>query len=246
MRPVRIRHSIWEIVTQPSHSVDTAGWQAKMAFIELWIQRRNTHGPHWPRLVLWLSTMGLVRNMSLSSVSMESRTRRPVGWQAENWQMRSAVTAREEDRGWSFHCEQSWVGFFFVVQDGEVVLCFWVQEPSTSKRARASHFIGLPTDRNWSCFARSPCLSQGHQKTSECVGSLSPRTAHGYPKVFRRHENKKKSLRQRVDPLPSTPPNLSPRPYRTGVLYGRGRSSACSVTGPVYLEEPKQVLEKRK
>ena len=28
-----------------SHSVDRAGWQAKMASIELWIQWRNAHGP---------------------------------------------------------------------------------------------------------------------------------------------------------------------------------------------------------
>ena len=31
-----------------SHSVDTAGWQAKMATIELWIRLCNAHGPHSP------------------------------------------------------------------------------------------------------------------------------------------------------------------------------------------------------
>ena len=32
--------------TQPSHSVDRAGWLAKMASIEVWIPWRNSHGPH--------------------------------------------------------------------------------------------------------------------------------------------------------------------------------------------------------
>ena len=31
---------------QPSHSVDRAGWQAKMASIEFWIPLRNAHRPH--------------------------------------------------------------------------------------------------------------------------------------------------------------------------------------------------------
>ena len=46
MGAVCIRHSIWEIATQASHCVDAAGWQAKMASIELWIQWCNAHGPH--------------------------------------------------------------------------------------------------------------------------------------------------------------------------------------------------------
>ena len=46
MGPVRIRHSIQEIATQSSHSVDRAGWQAKMASIELWIPSCNADGPH--------------------------------------------------------------------------------------------------------------------------------------------------------------------------------------------------------
>ena len=47
MGAVRTCHRIWEIAIQPSHSVDTAGWQAKMASIQLWIQWCNAHGPHW-------------------------------------------------------------------------------------------------------------------------------------------------------------------------------------------------------
>ena len=46
---VRIRHSIWEFATQTVIVwilLDTAGWQAKMASIELWIQWCNAHGPH--------------------------------------------------------------------------------------------------------------------------------------------------------------------------------------------------------
>ena len=66
--------------------------------------------------------MGLVRIMSLSPVSMDLRTRRPAGWQAKNWQMRPAEKgmAGKEERGLSFDCEQSSVGFS-CFQDDEVV-----------------------------------------------------------------------------------------------------------------------------
>ena len=37
MGPVRIRHSSHNFGWQSSHSVDLAGWQAKMASIEIWI-----------------------------------------------------------------------------------------------------------------------------------------------------------------------------------------------------------------
>ena len=46
MGPVRIRHSSHDFGWQSSHSVDLAGWQAKMASIEMWIQWRNAHKPH--------------------------------------------------------------------------------------------------------------------------------------------------------------------------------------------------------
>ena len=47
MRRVRIRHSSHEFATQSSHSVDLAGWHAKMASIEIWIPWCNAHRPHW-------------------------------------------------------------------------------------------------------------------------------------------------------------------------------------------------------
>ena len=43
---VRLRHSSHEIATQPSHFVDRAGWQAKMASVDFWILLRNAHRPH--------------------------------------------------------------------------------------------------------------------------------------------------------------------------------------------------------
>ena len=46
MGTVRIRHSQHEFATQRSHSVDRAGWQAKMASIETWMPWRNAHKPH--------------------------------------------------------------------------------------------------------------------------------------------------------------------------------------------------------
>ena len=49
MGPVRIRHSSHDFATQSSHSVDRAGWQVKMASIEIWIPWRNAHRPHWPQ-----------------------------------------------------------------------------------------------------------------------------------------------------------------------------------------------------
>ena len=56
MVPVRIRHSSHHFATQSSHSVDLAGWQAKIASIESWIPWRNAHKSwfslfnHWCRL----------------------------------------------------------------------------------------------------------------------------------------------------------------------------------------------------
>ena len=48
MGPVRIRHhSSHDFGRQSSHSVDLAGWQAKMASIEIWIPWLNAHKPHW-------------------------------------------------------------------------------------------------------------------------------------------------------------------------------------------------------
>ena len=45
--PVRIRHSSHDFGWQSSHSVDLAGWQAKMASIEIWIPWRNALKPHY-------------------------------------------------------------------------------------------------------------------------------------------------------------------------------------------------------
>ena len=39
-------HSSHDFGWQSSHSVDLAGWQTKMAFIEIWIPWRNAHKPH--------------------------------------------------------------------------------------------------------------------------------------------------------------------------------------------------------
>ena len=39
-----------KIATQSSHSVDRAGWQAKMASIEFWIPWRDAHKHHWASL----------------------------------------------------------------------------------------------------------------------------------------------------------------------------------------------------
>ena len=46
MGPERIRHSSHHLATQSSHSVDRAGWHAKMTSIEFWIPWRNAHSPH--------------------------------------------------------------------------------------------------------------------------------------------------------------------------------------------------------
>ena len=43
---VRIRHSSHHFATQSSHSVDRAGWQAKMASVDFWIPYRNAHRLH--------------------------------------------------------------------------------------------------------------------------------------------------------------------------------------------------------
>ena len=43
---VRIRHSSRDFGWQSSRSVDLAGWQVKMATIEIWIPWRNAYKPH--------------------------------------------------------------------------------------------------------------------------------------------------------------------------------------------------------
>ena len=49
---VQIRHRSHEIATQSSHSVGRAGWQAKMASIELLIQQHIVHRLHCQRQTL--------------------------------------------------------------------------------------------------------------------------------------------------------------------------------------------------
>ena len=44
--PVWIRHGSHKIPTQPNRCVDRAGWQAKMASIDVWLPWRNAHGPN--------------------------------------------------------------------------------------------------------------------------------------------------------------------------------------------------------
>ena len=59
MGPVRIRHSSHDFGWQSSHSVDLAGWQAKMASIEIWIPWRNAHKPH-----CWVPCDGYIRHQN--------------------------------------------------------------------------------------------------------------------------------------------------------------------------------------
>ena len=47
MGPLQMRHCSHEFATQSSHSVDLAGWQAKMAIIDILIPRRNARKPHF-------------------------------------------------------------------------------------------------------------------------------------------------------------------------------------------------------
>ena len=63
--PVRIRHSSHHFGWQSSHSVDLAGWQAKMASIEIWIPWRNAHKPHCR---IQLGTVKIDRPVSLIEV----------------------------------------------------------------------------------------------------------------------------------------------------------------------------------
>ena len=46
----QLRHSSHDFGWQSSHSVDLAGWQAKMASIEIWIPWCNAHKPHFRKL----------------------------------------------------------------------------------------------------------------------------------------------------------------------------------------------------
>ena len=57
MGSVRMHHTSPEIATQPSHSVERAEWQAKMAFIEFRMPLHNAHRLHlWIRNTIQLRT----------------------------------------------------------------------------------------------------------------------------------------------------------------------------------------------
>ena len=77
MGPVRIRHSSHDFGWQSSHSVDLAGWQAKMASIEIWIPWRNAHKPHL-NLCLWDTRPSFIREQArLASVETNTSETHP-------------------------------------------------------------------------------------------------------------------------------------------------------------------------
>ena len=70
MGPVRIRHSSHDFGWQSSYSVDLAGWQAKMASIEIWIPWRNAHKPigqHRHRNVIGIKRSGSGKVWTISA-----------------------------------------------------------------------------------------------------------------------------------------------------------------------------------
>ena len=64
MGHVRISHSSHHFATQASRSVDLAGWQAKMASIEIWIPWCNAHTPHYPCWCCSVVYLGQVTTMA--------------------------------------------------------------------------------------------------------------------------------------------------------------------------------------
>ena len=67
---LRIPHSWHDFGWQSSHSVDLAGWQAKMASIETWIPWRNAHKSHFrptsPAFILIVTDRQTTRNPTSS------------------------------------------------------------------------------------------------------------------------------------------------------------------------------------
>ena len=87
MGPVRIRHSSHDFGWQSSHSVDLAGWLAKMACIESWIPRRDAHKPR---------AIGLAGNISsserwLASGNSSPTERTRTGGDAFGWEWREHI-----------------------------------------------------------------------------------------------------------------------------------------------------------
>ena len=79
MGPVRIRHTSHDFGWQFRHSVDLAGWQAKMASIEIWIPWGNAHKPHCA------ITTQQERTCSFFLLSLFSLTSQPVTVLALKW-----------------------------------------------------------------------------------------------------------------------------------------------------------------
>ena len=109
---------------------------------------------------------------------------------------------------------------FFGFQDGEVVRVVY----GCSKRPRKKEpgpRISSDWRPTWSA-ALSDRHEVSHQKTSVCGAFLFLRRLTNtlkFPVEFNKKIKNKGSLRQRADPLPSTPPTFSLWPYRTSVLH---------------------------
>ena len=150
MGPVRIRHSSHDFGWQSSHSVDLAGWQAKMASIEIWIPWRNAHKPHciirvWVRDVASGPGSGLVHTTLLCRNSEAHSSCHPL-------QFSSRLFLLESFFFWWFLDFSSGQSFFFF---------FFLKEKLCNSRATLQRPV-----------SRSTCTA--HRMRSHCITQKKP------------------------------------------------------------------------
>ena len=177
---------------------------------------------------------------------MDLRTRRPAGWQAENWQMHPAEIgmAGKEERGLGFDCKQSWVRFLLFVfkMVKQWCVCGCSSRPRQEEPGPRISSDERPTR---SCFVRSP-WSQGHRKNIQVCGLIFPKDGAPLPQTFswtsigyKKNQKQRKPAAESWSPAKISADPQSVCPYRTAAWSSSSRSLASSVTGQlqVYPEE---------
>ena len=103
MGSVRIRHSSHDFGWQSRHSVDLAGWQTKMASIEIWIAWRNAHKPHLSeRVVRRRDTMKLTKlKRRKKDVRVSARFWSPIPQPCELKKISDCLAGHRASRGGS-------------------------------------------------------------------------------------------------------------------------------------------------
>ena len=136
MGPVRIRHSSHHFGWQSSHSVDLAGWQGKMASIEICIPWRNAYKPHWAR------SAGSHYDSLGSTQAAKKKKKMHVGRKKKKKCTRFAAASLKKD------CAAACVYFFYFLQPA-CIFFFFCSPRAFSCHPRAAEQVITRPRRPW-------------------------------------------------------------------------------------------------